>query len=210
MIPDPVPLARTHIGPVSLTRDFNLAHAQLIRAAGAIIVVLSAGAVLLPFLGPIPGTLAIGILLLAAGGVETWAGTMRKETRALAMLAGATTGLAGMLFFLNSDGELLSSATVVIGWLFSRSVILLLTARLTDGSSKIWLLISALIDLGLGLALFVGLSVMGLVVMIFGAAPQLVASFAWVLAISFLVTGGLLLQLANCEGERRENPLPLQ
>jgi hypothetical protein len=135
---------------------------------------------------------------------------MRKETRALAMLAGATTGLAGMLFFLNSDGELLSSATVVTGWLFSRSVILLLTARLTDGSSKIWLLISALIDLGLGLALFVGLSVMGLVVMIFGAAPQLVASFAWVLAISFLVTGGLLLQLANCEGEHRENPLPLQ
>jgi hypothetical protein len=126
------------------------------------------------------------------------------------MLAGATTSAAGVLFFLNSDGELLSSATVVTGWLFSRSLILFLTARLAHGSSQSWLLISALIDMGLGLALLVGLSVMSLVVMVFGAAPQLVASFAWVLAISFLVTGGLLIQLANCEGENRENPLPLQ
>jgi len=38
-----------------------------------------------------------------------------------------------------------------------------------------------------------------LLVTLFGPTPQMVASFAWILAISFVITGMLLLEIASCE-----------
>jgi len=171
----------------------------LIRAAGIVIILLSAGAALLPFLGQISGTVAIGMLLLLAGILEMFAGSLRQQTRSLAILAGATTAVAGLLFLLNGRGELLSSVTVVAAWLVARAAILFMASRLSSGSVRMWVRISALTDLVLGLALLAGLSVVGLVVTLFGPAPQVVASFAWVLALSFVATGTLLLEVASSE-----------
>jgi len=47
--------------------------------------------------------------------------------------------------------------------------------------------------------LIAGLSIATLVVGVFGPTPPLIASFSWVLAASFAVTGNLLLEVANCE-----------
>lgn len=169
-----------------------------------VIIMLSAGAALLPVLGGVPGTLAIGALLVTAGLVELVAGTVRHETRTLAMLAGAVTTMAGVLFAFNSDGNFLPSVTVVTGWLLVRSVILLVTSRQAHGSVKTWLGLSAATDFGLGVILLTGLSIITLVVTLFGPMPQLVTGFAWVLAMSFVATGSLLLEVASCEQE----PLP--
>ena len=182
----------------------NPSRAYLIRAAGIVIILLSAGAALLPFLGPISGTAAIGMLLLLAGIVEMFAGSLRYQTRSLAILAGVTTGVAGLLFLLNARGELLSNVTVVAAWLLARAAILFLTGGLSSGSVKMWIRISALTDLTLGLVLMAGLSVMSIVVTLFGAAPPIVASFAWVLALSFIATGTLLLEVASCENSRSQ------
>jgi hypothetical protein len=58
-------------------------------------------------------------------------------------------------------------------------------------------------DLLLAAILAVGLSIATLVVTLFGATPPLIASFAWVLALSFVVTGLMLLEVASCA--RRED-----
>jgi hypothetical protein len=162
---------------------------------------LSAGAALLPILGGVPGTLAIGGLLIVAGLIEFGAGSLRHETKRLAMLAGGVTTVAGALFASNLDGDLLPSVTVVTFWLFARSAILLITSRQAHGSVRTWLGLSAVTDFGLGVVLLGGLSVTTLVVILFGPMPQLVTGFAWVLALSFLATGTLLLEVASCEQE---------
>ena len=172
---------------------------DLIRAAGVVIILLSAGAALLPLLGPVPGTVAVGALLLLAGNVEMWAARWRREARSLAIAAGAATALAGLFFLLNVTGELLSSASIVVVWLFVRAGLLLMTSRLTGGSVRMWIWISALTDLVLGLALTAGVSVIALVTALFGPAPDVVVSFAWVITLSFIATGTLLLEVAGVD-----------
>jgi hypothetical protein len=54
-------------------------------------------------------------------------------------------------------------------------------------------------DFFLAILLIAGLSISALVVSIFGPTPELIASFAWVLAASFVVNGALLLEVASCE-----------
>lgn len=177
------------------------ARARLIGAAGIVIILLGAGAALLPFLDRLSGNRVVGLLLLAAGLVEMAAGTQRHETRFLAMLAGAATTLAGLLLVLNPVAHFLPTITIVTGWLLVRSVILAVTSRRAHGSVRRWLGISAATDFALGLLLLVGLSISTVIVMLFGPTPEVVASFAWVFALSFVVTGGLLLEVASCERE---------
>ena len=56
-------------------------------------------------------------------------------------------------------------------------------------------------DLVLALILITGLSITTLIISIFGPTPQLIASFAWVLAASFVVNGLMLLEVASCAEE---------
>jgi uncharacterized membrane protein HdeD (DUF308 family) len=181
------------------TADTDLSgRAQWIGAAGWIILLLSAGSALLPWVRPAHGALIIGTLLILAGITEIFAGTLRHETRKLAMLAGAVTALAGLLFATEPGTHFLSTLTIITGWLFLRSLILFLAARLEHGSVRRWTAYSATMDLLLALALLVGLSIATLIVTLFGATPPLVASFAWFLALSFVVNGLLLLEVASC------------
>lgn len=176
-------------------------RARVMTIAGVVIILLGAGAAALPFMDRLSGNQLVGKLLLTAGLVEIAAATQRHETRLLAMLAGAATTLAGLLFILNPVAHFLPNITIVTAWLLVRSVILAITTGRAHGSVRTWLAISAGTDFALGLLLLVGLSISTLIVMLFGPTPGLVASFAWIFAISFGVTGGLLLEIAGCERE---------
>lgn len=176
-------------------------RARLIAASGVVIILLSAGAALLPTVDRVSGTMTVGALLVLAGLVEIFAGTLRHETRTLAMLAGAVTTLAGLLFTFNPIGHFTPNVTIVTVWLLVRSAILLLTAWRAHGSVRMWLGLSAAIDFLLGMLLLIGLSIAALIVTLFGPTATLVASFAWVLALSFVFTGLMLLEVASCERE---------
>jgi uncharacterized membrane protein HdeD (DUF308 family) len=181
-------------------------RARLIAAAAISIIILGAAAALSPALDHVSGTAILGLLLIAAGFLETMAGKLRHETRGLAMLAGLVTVFAGALLILNRGNGVLPNATTVTAWLLVRAVILLFTSRLAHGSVRKFLGLSAATDLVLGVGLLVGLSLATLAVTIFGPSPELLASYGFVLALSFAATGTLLLEVASCE-RGRASPL---
>lgn len=173
-------------------------RARGLRVAGIAIILLSAGAALLPAGKSISSQL-IGALLVAAGLIETVAGSLRREARLLAMAAGCVTTLAGLLFILSPTTHFFPTVSVVIAWLLVRGAILAVSISRTDGSVRVWTGISAGVDLALGVLLMAGLSISTIVVSIFGPTPPLIASFAWFVAASFVANGLLLLEVAGCE-----------
>jgi hypothetical protein len=173
-------------------------RARLIQLCGLAIIGLAIVSALLPVADGVP-TLSIGLLLIAAGVVEIFAGTLRQEVHRFAAAAGAVTAFAGLLVLWDSSDHLFPTVWPVILWLLARSIILFWSSRHTGGSVRTWTGISAGIDLVLAILLFAGLSIAALVVSIFGPTEPLIAHFAWVLAASFVVTGNLLLEVANCE-----------
>ena len=173
----------------------------LIAAAGLAIMALGAGAALLPATEGLPGSLVIGAALLAAGIIEILAGSLRREVKPYAMAAGGVTALAGLLFILNPTTHFFPTVTPVIAWLVIRSLILAYASRHTGDSVRTWMSLSAGMDFLLAVLLIAGLSIATIVVSLFGPTPPLIASFAWVLAASFFVTGTLLLEVASCERE---------
>jgi uncharacterized membrane protein HdeD (DUF308 family) len=179
-------------------------RARWIAGAGWLILLLSAGSALLPLYGKAHSSAIIGTLLVAAGLTEIFAGSLRHETRRLAMLAGGLTTLAGVLFATDPATHFLSTISIIAGWLFLRSIVLMLAARLERGSVRTWTALSAATDLVLALILAVGLSIATLVVSLFGATPPMIASFAWILAASFIATAMLLLEVASCAREAED------
>src|SRR5438045_6279998 len=93
------------------------ARARGIRVAGIAIIILAAGAALLPAGKRISSDM-IGGLLVAAGLLEAVAGSLRREVRLFAMAAGGVTAVAGLLFLLNPETHFFPTVTPVIGWLF--------------------------------------------------------------------------------------------
>jgi hypothetical protein len=176
------------------------ARARGIRVAGIAIVLLSAGAALLPA-GKAISSDMIGGLLISAGLIEAVAGSLRHEVRTLAMAAGGVTALAGLLFIVNPETHFFPSVAPVIAWLLLRSVILAISATESTGSVRMWTGISATVDVLLAILLITGLSVSTLVISVFGPTPEMVASFAWVVAASFIANGLLLLEVASCEAQ---------
>ena len=176
----------------------SVARARWIGAAGWLVLLLGAGSALLPLVSRANGEVIIATLLIAAGVVELLAGALRHETRKLAMLAGALTVIAGLLFATEARTGFLSTLSIIAAWLVLRGIILGIAATLEHGSVRTWTGLSAAMDLALGVLLFVGLSVAAIVVNLFGATPDLIASFAWVLALSFVVNGLMLLEVAAC------------
>ncbi|WP_309602835.1 hypothetical protein [Sphingomonas sp.] len=171
-------------------------RAKWIATAGWFILLLSAGSALLPLYGKAHSSLIIGSLLVLAGLTEIFAGTLRHETRRLAILAGVLTTVAGVLFATDNATHFLSTISIIAGWLFLRSLVLIRAAWLERGSVRTWTGIAAATDLVLALILAVGLSIATLIVSLFGATPPMIASFAWILAASFIATAMLLLEVA--------------
>ncbi|MFL6758460.1 hypothetical protein [Sphingomonas sp.] len=175
-------------------------RAGALRVAGIAIMLLSAGAALLPA-GKTLSSDMIGGLLIAAGLIETVAGSLRQQVRAFAMAAGVVTALAGLLFILNPETHFFPTVWPIVGWLLVRSVILAASAIETRGSVRTWTGLSAGMDFLLAVLLITGLSISTIVVSVFGPTRELVATFAWILAASFVVNGLMLLEVASCERE---------
>jgi len=180
-----------------------LNRARAIRIAGIVIILLAAGAALLPTDKGISSDM-IGAVLIAGGLVELVAGSLRREVRTLAEAAGAVTALAGLLFIVNPETHFFPSVTPVIAWLVIRSVILAVAAMRTERSVRTWMALSAAMDFLLAALLVAGLSIATIVVSLFGPTAPLIASFAWILAASFVVNGLSLLEVASCERENAE------
>lgn len=160
-------------------------------------MLLGVGAALLPAGKTIPSVM-IGGLLIAAGLIELVAGSLRRVVRPLAMAAGIVTALAGLLFVVNPETHFFPTVTPVIAWLLLRSLILAASATETGGSVRRWTAFSAGMDFLLAVLLIAGLSISTIVVSVFGPTRELVATFAWVLAASFVVNGLTLMEVASC------------
>jgi hypothetical protein len=188
------------------TQQSDLAsRGKWIAAAGWLIFLLSAGAALLPMFERRGGAFVIGSLLIAAGVIEILAGLLRHEARRLAMLTGGVTVAAGGLFATEAATRFfLPAITIVMAWLFLRAILLFLTSRMTGGGVRKWTLIAAATDFLLAALLLVGLQIATLVVAFFGATAPLVASFSWILALSFIATGLMLLEVASCAREAED------
>jgi hypothetical protein len=175
-------------------------RARALRMAGIAIILLSAGAILLPAGKRISSDM-IGALLIAAGLIELVAGSLRREVRPFAMAAGAVTAIAGLIFVLNHENHFFPTVLVVTGWLLVRSIVLAAASIQTRGSVRIWTALSAGIDFLLAVLLIAGLSIATIVISIFGPTHWLIASFAWFVGASFVVNGLLLLEVSSCEGQ---------
>lgn len=175
-------------------------RARGIWVAGFAIILLGAGAALLPAEKGISSDV-LGAMLVAAGLIEIVAASLRTQVRELSMGAGAVTVLAGLLFIINPETQFFPTVWPIVGWLALRSLILGYASTHSRGSVRRWMALSAGTDLLLGVLMVAGLSIATIVVSIFGPTPQLIASFAWVLAASFVVTGLMLLEVASCERE---------
>ncbi len=148
----------------------------------------------------------LGALLVAAGFVELVAGSLRRQVRELAMLAGAITVLAGLLFVVKPETQFFPTVFPIAAWLILRCLVLAFASRYAGGNVRTWMGISAGMDLLLAGLLIAGLSIAAPVVSLFGPTPQLIASFAWILAASFVVNGIMLLEVASCESSVSERP----
>ena len=175
-------------------------RARALRVAGIAIILLSAGAILLPAGKRISADM-IGALLIAAGLIEAVAGSLRRDVRPYAMTAGAVTAIAGLIFVINQETHFFPTVIVVIAWLLIRSVILATASFELGGSVRVWTALSAGMDFLLAVLLIAGLSISTLVVSLFGPTPWLIASFAWFVAASLVVNGLLLLEVSSCERE---------
>jgi hypothetical protein len=173
-------------------------RARALRVAGLAIILLGAGAALLPAGKTIPSDM-IGGLLIAAGMIELVAGSLRRDARSFAMAAGGVTALAGVLFVLNPETHFFPTVVPIIGWLLVRSLILAGALTESGGSVRLWTGLSAGMDFLLAVLLITGLSISTIVISVFGPTAELVAAFAWVLTASFAVNGLLLLEVASCE-----------
>jgi uncharacterized membrane protein HdeD (DUF308 family) len=173
-------------------------RAYWIGLAGWLIILLSAGAAALPLVGPVQGAAVIGGMLLIAGLVEIFAGMLRKQTRKLAMLAGAVTMIAGLLFSTEPATRFLPTLYIIAGWLLLRSLVLAAAWALEQGSVRFWTGLAAAADFLLAVTVIVGISVAAFVIVLFGPTPPMIAHFAWVLAVSFVATGFMLLEVARC------------
>jgi len=172
-------------------------RARALRVAGIAIILLGIGAALLPA-GKTISSDMIGALLIAAGLIEMVAGSLRRSVRPLAMAAGGVTALAGLLFIINPETHFFPTVTPVIAWLLIRSLILAVGSSEAGGSVRMWTALSAGMDFLLAVLLIAGLSISTIVISVFGPTRELVATFAWVLAASFIVNGLLLLEVASC------------
>jgi uncharacterized membrane protein HdeD (DUF308 family) len=178
----------------------ELTRARALRVSGILIILVGVAAAVLPA-GKTISSDMIGGLLVATGLIETLAGTLRHGTRPFVIAAGIVTALAGLLFITNPETHFFPRVWPIIGWLLIRSLILAGASAETRGAVRGWTAFSAAVDFLLAVLLITGLSISTIVINIFGPTRELIATFAWVLAASFVANGLLQLQVASCAEE---------
>jgi uncharacterized membrane protein HdeD (DUF308 family) len=177
-------------------------RARMTALCGVLIMLLALGALLLPEVAASSGALVIGELLLISGLLEVVAATGRRAARLPTSLAGVVTLAAGAMFLAREETRFLPNITVMTFWLLLRTGLLTWATLQARGSAvRRWTGIAAATDLALSAILILGLPLASIIVALFGTTSDLIASFAWVLALSFLATGAMLLRIAICERE---------
>ena len=180
------------------------ARKLIIRTAGVLIVMLALGAALLPLERGLPGRLVVGYLLLAAGTIELCAALARRTHRATAALAGAATVLAGARLVLDPNAGFFPVLNLVILWLVVRSAALAFAATRPGDPLRSWFVLAGATDFLLAVLLLSGLPIAIVVAGLFGPTSEIIATFAWILAISFVATGALLIAAAPVEASERK------
>jgi uncharacterized membrane protein HdeD (DUF308 family) len=172
----------------------------IIRIAGLLIMLLAVGAALLPGAENIAGRTVVGLLLIAAGLIEFVAVYARRGRHIAAAVAAGASLLAGLRLELDPNVNFLTALNLVILWLVVRAAALFFSARGSPKPLCTWVYLAAAIDFVLAVALLGGVPVAVLVYGLFGEADQIIASFAWVLAFSFVAAGLLLVIAAREQG----------
>lgn len=178
------------------------ARKLIIRIAGVLIVLLAFGSALLPLERGLPGRLVVGWLLVAAGLIECAAALPRRIHRPLAALAGAATIVAGLRLVADPRAGFFEVLNLVILWLIVRSAALGFAALRSRDPLQSWLVLAAATDFLLAVLLLAGLPIALIVAGLFGPTSEIVATFAWVLAVSFVATGALLIVAGGIEAAR--------
>jgi uncharacterized membrane protein HdeD (DUF308 family) len=177
-------------------------RARMTYLCGFLILLVGASALLLPEVAASSGALVVGQLLLIAGLIELIAATGRRAARLPASLAGLATLVAAGLVLAREETRFLPNITVMTFWLLLRVAALgLATYEGRESVVRRWTAVAAATDLALAAILILGLPLASIIVALFGTTSDLIASFSWVLAISFFATGAMLLQIASCERE---------
>ena len=177
---------------VDATVDSPHNHSRWTLVSGCVTLLLAIVAFFLPEIEWAPRGGIVGWLLFAAGCLELAFGTRRRTDYVgmTAMASGVFTAAAGLIFIINPLAGYVPVANVVTAWLLIRGGFVLAVALRERGSHiGMWLALSGIVDLLLGLALLAGFSTTILVVTLFGATPAIVANFSIILAASFLATG---------------------
>ena len=180
------------------------ARKHVIRTAGVIIILLALGAALLPMEHGLSGRLVVGLLLVAAGIVESVAALARRIHKPSAAIAGVATVLAGLRLTLDQDADFFAVLNMVILWLIIRTAALGFAANRSNPPLRGWFRLVATIDFLLAVMLLAGLPIALIVAGLFGPTSEIVATFAWVLAISFVANGAFLVAAAPVEASERE------
>lgn len=169
---------------------------------GWLILAVAAVTFILPLGDPRHAGTMLGLLLLGAGALEMVAGSQRRAALIPSVAAGLLTAAIGVLFLTGEWRGYIPAVNIVMIWLVLHSM-LLLFATLAGGTSSVrkWTGIAAATDFLLGALLLIGVSIASLVYNLFGPTEYLIARFAWILALSFVATGTMLLEVANCERE---------
>lgn len=170
---------------------------DVIRAAGVAVIMASGLAALLPAATFDNGPLVVGGLMFVVGLLEIMAHLLRPSDRRAAIAAGLASAGAGLLLILQPTTSFLTTVFVLIGWLLLRGLLLVLSAAENAGSTSRAALLTAMVDLVLAGMLWAGLAASTLVIALFGPTKPIIADFAWMLAISFVGAGLLLVKVAN-------------
>lgn len=179
------------------------ARKLVIRTAGVLIVLLALGAALLPLERGLPGRLVVGSLLLAAGVIELVAALSRRLHKPTAAVAGGATVLAGLRLVLDPSAGFFPVLNLVILWLIVRAAALAFAASRSREPLQGWFVLAAATDFLLAVLLLSGLPVALVVAGLFGPTSEIIATFAWILAVSFVATGALLIAAAPAEASER-------
>ena len=179
------------------------ARKLIIRTAGVLIVLLALGAALLPLERGLPGRLVVGSLLVIAGAIEMIAAVVRRQHRVTAMVAAGATILAGLRLVLDPTAGFFPVLNLVILWLVVRAAARAFAASRAREPIQGWLILAAATDFLLAVLLLSGLPVALIVAGLFGPTSAIIATFAWILAISFVATGALLMAAGMAETTER-------
>lgn len=174
---------------------------MLIRGAGALIILLAFASALLPLAQHIPGRTIVGSMLIAAGAIELAAVFARSGHRLAHAIAAGASLAAGLRLVLDPGANFFTVLNLVILWLVVRAAALFALALRSRGPICTWIYFAAAVDFLLAVFLLGGLPVAVLIYGLFGQTGEIVATFAWILAASFVASG--LLLIAGATDDRR-------